>query len=282
MSIAARSEEIRRRMARRGLERVASKIEELLKPSIRLRVGKPSKEPVTRLGGAPNLPVEFEWPARNDGQPHSFLAQIDLAKLEAFDGLPLPNSGSLFFFCDAVYIPSGYDPGDNDGCKVIHCAAPLSDTEIRNPPRGLDSEFIFKGFSLEPSPDLTGPSSSEWEIESLRLSDAESEAYSQLFAEDGSAHRIGGYPDVVQNEDMTLTAELVSHGINCGSPAGYKEGKSKGLGAGATDWRLLLQLDSEEDAGMMWGDVGKLFFLIREQDLKALTFDRVWVNVRSY
>jgi uncharacterized protein YwqG len=90
----------------------------------------------------------------------------------------------------------------------------------------------------------------------------------------------GGFPETVQNNDLELTAELVSHGIYCGNPKGYREGKSRGLGAGAADWRLLLQLDSEEDAGMMWGDLGRLYFMIREEDLKTLSFNRAWMDMQ--
>lgn len=44
------------------------------------------------------------------------------------------------------------------------------------------------------------------------------------------------------------------------------------------DWQLLMQLDSEDEAGMMWGDVGKIYFTIREQDLKSLSFDKTWMS----
>ena len=115
--------------------------------------------------------------------------------------------------------------------------------------------------------DLTAPGKNVWEIECLSLSESESYACSQLFAADGSTHRIGGYPEAVQNDDLELTAELVWHGIYCGNSTGYREGKSRGLGACAADWRLLLQLDSEKDAALMWGDLGRLFFMIREKDL---------------
>ena len=278
-SILQRTEEIRNRMERTGLARVAADIQALVRPSIRLKVGKLSSLPITRLGGAPNFPADFPWPTRKDGQPHSFLAQIDLAQLESFDGLTLPRSGSLFFFCDTVDIPAGYDPGDNDGYKDVYSPSPLSDGVIRKTPRGLKANCIYKGYSLEPTLDLTGPGEGVWEIECLCLNGSESDAYSRLFVRDGSAHRIGGYPEAVQNGDLGLTAELVSHGIYCGDSRGFREGKSRGLEAGAANWRLLLQLDSDEDAGMMWGDVGRLYFMIREEDLKTLSFNRVWMGM---
>jgi uncharacterized protein YwqG len=44
-----------------------------------------------------------------------------------------------------------------------------------------------------------------------------------------------------------------------------------------TDWRLLLQIDTDNEAGMMWGDTGMLYFWIREQDARAGDFSKVWM-----
>ena len=46
---------------------------------------------------------------------------------------------------------------------------------------------------------------------------------------------------------------------------------------GAADWRLLLQLDSDDGVDFMWGDAGVLYFWIREADARAMRFDRVWL-----
>lgn len=273
-----RTQEIRKLMERAELSRIAPSVLKFLRPSIRLQIGEQSTQPVTRLGGIPNMPADIAWPTRRSGDPHSFLAQIDLKQLWTFEGLPLPSSGSLFFFCDAAYLPAGSDPGDNDGIKVIYCTSSLTENPLRRPPPELDAEVIFKGFSLKPVLDSTAPPRDLWEIESLHLNDAGSYSYAQLFAGDGPVHRIGGHPNLIQNNDLEMTAELVSHGVNCGDSNAVRAAKSRGLGAGAAEWRLLLQLGSEEDAGMMWGDVGKLFFMIRESDLKALRFERVWMD----
>ena len=68
----------------------------------------------------------------------------------------------------------------------------------------------------------------------------------------------------------------MSNGIYCGNPKGYDEGRKRGLEAGATDWRLLLQVDSDEQTGMMWGDMGRLYFMIHKDDLQYRRFDKVW------
>ena len=262
-SIFENAEDTNRRMKRAGLSRIAPAVLKLLQPSIRLVVGEHSEEPITRLGGTPNLPADIAWPTRRSGDPHSFLAQIDLAALGICDGLPLPDEGSLFFFCDAEYLPDSSDPRDvSDGIKVLYSTTSLSNNRLRTPPPGLKSEFIFESFSLKPALDLTAPAQDVWEIECLHLNDTESYAYGELFTQvcgsDESVHRMGGHPNVVQ----------------------YSR-RASGGGSEAANWRLLLQLDSENDAGMTWGDQGRLYFMIRDHHLRSLSFDKVGLDCQG-
>ena len=59
---------------------------------------------------------------------------------------------------------------------------------------------------------------------------------------------------------MDLECQLVSHGLYCGDASGYQATRAKELEAGRQDWILLLQLDTDDDAGMIWGDGGMLYF----------------------
>jgi len=68
-------------LERIGLRRMASAIQAKSLESIRLSPGKRSAHAVTRLGGRPNLSKEIPWPVRGDGQPLSFIAQLDLSVL---------------------------------------------------------------------------------------------------------------------------------------------------------------------------------------------------------
>jgi uncharacterized protein YwqG len=41
------------------------------------------------------------------------------------------------------------------------------------------------------------------------------------------------------------------------------------------------QLAGSDDAsGFMWGDMGNLYLLIREQDLRARQFDKAWLGLQ--
>src|SRR5260370_42272534 len=111
---------IRQQLKAIGLDRLSAAIRAQSQPSLRLIAGKPSAQAVSRLGGRPNLPKEIPWPVRQDGQPLSFIAQLDLSTQPQVRGLPLPKSGSLFFFYDADEQPWGFDPKDKGCAQVIY------------------------------------------------------------------------------------------------------------------------------------------------------------------
>ncbi|HUT87622.1 MAG TPA: YwqG family protein [Candidatus Heimdallarchaeota archaeon] len=91
-----------------------------------------------------------------------------------------------------------------------------------------------------------------------------------------------GHPDPIQG-DMQLDCQLTSHGLYTGDATGYEDPRRAELEKGATDWQLLLQIDSDEDnAGMMWGDMGRLYFWIRKDDLKKRAFENVWMVLQCY
>ena len=46
-------------------------------------------------------------------------------------------------------------------------------------------------------------------------------------------------------------------------------------------WQLLLQVSSDDNAGMMWGDGGMVYFCIRRQDLVTGEFDGCWAVVQD-
>jgi uncharacterized protein YwqG len=43
------------------------------------------------------------------------------------------------------------------------------------------------------------------------------------------------------------------------------------------DWRLLLQVDSDDNSGMMWGDLGTLYFWIKDEKLRKKQFLDTWM-----
>ena len=53
----------------------------------------------SRIGGWPDLPKEFDYPAGYDGKLYVFIAQLNLSEVSSkIDIKNLPNSGLLYFF----------------------------------------------------------------------------------------------------------------------------------------------------------------------------------------
>ncbi|HVT11229.1 MAG TPA: DUF1963 domain-containing protein [Fimbriimonadaceae bacterium] len=57
-----------------------------------------------------------------------------------------------------------------------------------------------------------------------------------------------------------------------------------------TDWPtfkgsplpFVAQVDTDDDANMMWGDAGMIYFCIREKDLEMADFEKVWMIFQCY
>ena len=82
---------------------------------------------------------------------------------------------------------------------------------------------------------------------------------------------------------MRLECQLVTNGLYCGDATGYQDPRRASLELGASDWQLLLQIDSDEERlGWMWGDVGRVYFWIRRQDLASADFEGAWAVLQCY
>jgi hypothetical protein len=50
----------------------------------------------------------------------------------------------------------------------------------------------------------------------------------------------------------------------------------------ADRWQLVLQIDSDSEAGMQWGDAGRIYVCIRKKDLADSRFERCWTMMQCY
>jgi uncharacterized protein YwqG len=232
----------------------------------------------SRVGGTPDLPRGLSWP-RRDGVPMAFLAQFDLREVaQVMPEGPLPRKGHLWFFFDMKGWPSGSDPSDAGGAVVLFDAAEAS-LEATVPPPGLAVKaFPACAVSLERYDAIPDLENEPW-LEERLGDEARVEAYIDTggYLESGwsaDPHTLLGFARSIQGV-MELECQLVSNGI----PFERREkdaARVKELEPGARGWRLLLQVASDRNAGMMWGDAGCLYFWIREEDLLAARFDRTW------
>ncbi|WP_421999266.1 YwqG family protein [Reyranella sp.] len=251
----------------------------------------------SKLGGLPDLPDGVAWPTRGpyaytreeddyrppeawETQSLSFLAQINLADVAAAGcDLPLPSAGLLLFFYDAEVQPWGSEPFDAPGTQVLFVRA---GTATRRPVQGVGRWSPVRPLQLQPSQGLpewswlkqemkgdSGYGVSAFHDELGKLSE---EDHQEILFE---GHAFGGWPCEVQGP-MEIECEMVRHGLNPGQSEAYGDPRMATLRERAKDWRLLLQLDSDEALDWLWGDCGKLYFWCREEDLAQRRFERAW------
>ena len=81
----------------------------------------------------------------------------------------------------------------------------------------------------------------------------------------------------MQQGPFWAECQLASNGVYVGDPSGYADPRAKALLDAVDDWRLLAQIDSDDDAGWMWGDLGALFYAARAGDVSRSDLDRTWL-----
>ncbi|MGL6236661.1 MAG: YwqG family protein [Segniliparus sp.] len=259
---------------------LAEELWALRKPAAQLAVGAPSGDEhrASRFGGLPLLDPEMPWPVRKD-RPLSFLALLDLEQLAPFAAATgLPTEGFLNFFSILddfkadVLLPWG--EVDQFGEWRVLLSSP--EATARTPDRAVKA---FPSRSLEPKPVCSLPDIEELRTEALLQKHGITDQWAFYdFVEpweewssaplcstgDGHYHQLGGWPDLVQSSVFDYATDYTM-----GTP----------FAAGPDDWRLVLQIDShwDMDHDWMWGDVGVLYFLLTEANLRAGAFDQTWL-----
>jgi len=231
---------------------------------------------------------------RNRAWPLSFVAQIDFAELHivhALDGFP--PAGRLLLFCDPFDWPWG-ESEDQARARVVFTAEPAERLQRRRaPPEFAGPEarevmprgFVFKPRALRPTAWLLPPPLGSRQLHRLSAEDSSAwkhngpvfAAYRRfwdnlfarhpdVFAEQGEMiHQVGGTAFPIQEPVEAEAAKFA--------------GDAPTL---ADNWQLILQISTDIDAGMEWGDTGRLYLSARRQDLIARRFDRCWMVMQCY
>lgn len=233
-----------------GLETLVAQLTWLVLPSIRIKTHSVDESTLplgtSKFGGVPDLPPQFSYPLF-DQNPLSFVAQINLRALKQYPiASVLPADGILYFFYREDF--ENY-PQQPDEWRVLYYEGELSQLRRRHPQGKL-----FKACTLDFTEDLT-----------LRWFS---------YRREKTVSRILGYPDAIQEAVFLECEELSTPGDFTYTETERPTLLQKAL----SEWVLLLQIDSEPDVGMMWGDMGKLYFCIRRKDLQAQRFEKVYCD----
>ena len=235
----------------------------------------------SKIGGPPDVPAEFEWPVWNE-KSLSFLMQLKFSEINSENALPhIPASGLMYVFYDQEQSTWGHEPADKGSWKNLFFQE-TDKLKTRRYPK--DIKVRHKVCNLVSKIIKTIPDIGDERIEALKLSDKQDSwyyDYQQSVYNEQPFHQIGGYPYALQGADMYLDCEIVSKGF-CEDTAEYAKERYKIIEENKSDWILLLQIDSDENYDMMWGDSGMLYFWIKKQDLEAKNFENVWMILQCY
>jgi uncharacterized protein YwqG len=268
-----------------GLTHLKETILATLRPSIRITLSTVDSEdsiPVgaSKFGGLPDLPSDFVWPQYGE-RPLSFVAQIRLEEATPYDDENLlPKTGLLTFFYDDQQWLEG-EPFEKGRWHVTYYDGDVTQLRRIDFPANLENHFRYIRCHANFSSELTIPAADTYwgrkmdvayEKADMNLRSKYFDLLDKLY-EPGYTHRLLGHPDPIQG-DVFVEAE--SAAISDNFVLGLHDKLYASPDSGIQDWLLLLQVDSEDDkTGMMWGDVGRLYYCIKQEALAARNFDQV-------
>jgi len=265
-----------------GLSRYAPAVAELVRPAVQLSTRKVPTAALaigqSRIGGVPDLPARFTWPSYQ-GKHLAFVAQIDMGDVARVmpDG-PLPKKGQLWFFYAWDQTHWGFDPKDA-GSSVVHYE---TDAQLvrRALPADIPDEGRFASCAVTFRAYADIPDGSDPRNPTYKSDDATQDRYGDARSNVASigvtSHKLLGHPEPIQNP-MEIECATVTNGVYMGDARGHEHPRFRELEATQYDWRLLMQVDTDAAAEMMLGDTGRLYFWIRDQDLRARRFDKTWM-----
>ena len=265
-----------------GLGRIAPALAALQAGSLRLKSRALDEQQLAvgaiKLGGLPDLPADVAWPNWN-GVPLGLVAQVHLDELHAnATAHALPPAGWLYFFYDGRQQAFGDKPGDRGAWQVLY--QPAGALARQAAPPSLPKESRYKAAAVDVAAEVTLPQRPLVFAPQLGWTPDEQHHYEdfldQRVTDRGTPrHRLLGHADEIQ-DDMHLQCQLLSHGL-----ADDQDPRAAALAAGALNWQLLLQVDSDEASGMQWGSAGRLYYYIEQAALQARRFDNVWMVMQS-
>ena len=254
----------------------------------KLGLGESAPVGASRFGGSPDLPADVPWPTwvspAGDGsrRPLVFFAQLDLGSVAEATDLPLPESGLLLFFSDTAAAGDGGTLGmyrdEHEGSRVLHVPSTGLSPRTAPPDTLVLPAGLLRPVLVRTVPEFGGldPSDADWAAR-----DALDQAMTAHLRDSMPAgwsisgrHQLGGHAlsvqDPVEEECLQAAADVYRR------DGGYDEERWRATRRQAADWRLLLQLDSDDSLKVMWGDVGTLYWVAHVDALTKHDWDDVW------
>jgi len=281
-------EQVRELITAVGLDHRAADIMAMLQPSIAIHTNPSDDSTIplgqSKFGGMPDLPPDIAWPDYQ-GRPLDFVAQINLADVAPFDhDKRLPTSGRLYFYFDErkYYEDELWRNHGKGSYHVIYGEEQLP-IDRRSELNQLERSHEYHACLLNFIEEFTLPSFESyqiskrwgWTYRNFKEHERDIEAYVELMKQVGALYpsenhvhnRIFGYPDLIQGDVMIEAEEAANNLVSTQEIYDQR-------GTEIQNWQLLLQIGSDDNAKMMWGDVGILYFCIQANALHERRFDQ--------
>lgn len=257
------------------LERFRKDIEATLQPTI--KISATTNTPTlfqSKFAGNPYLPKASEHPRDEVGKYMKLLAQINCEELPN-KLIDMPLKGILQFFLAGDHDVMGLDFNEQtnqQNFRVVYYDEIVKEDEIITDFSYMNS-FGEEYFPIEKELKI----SFTLENESVSVTDcAFEDSYEKLDFEEHAGVDDDGHEITL----FDLYAENLSNeGHKIGGYAFFTQVDPRGYAENYKDYNvLLLQIDSDDENGIMWGDCGVGNFFIRREDLKKLDFTNVLYN----
>lgn len=273
-------EDLRRDLNSAGLEPHADAILARALPAVRLKLGQPSSAVgESRIGGVPDLPVGMMWPRNASNEALTFILQLNLARLPAFDENPLPRTGMLYFFV-------GLDEPASDVEHRVFLHPLESTLELATPPplEEFANEDNYRdlpphALELELFADVPRWATTDFDALTADMTEDEIDAYGDFGSR--NSREIGqllGHVATIGHD--TREDAFVVREVNRAWLYDYREREKLDM-ARAARWRNLLRVDSIMELDFTIWDAGFFNVLVKDDDLERLNFENVYVCVET-
>ena len=232
-----------------------------------IRISKAEGEPKlweSKLGGHPYLPKNVTFPKNAEGKDLVFLAQINFEEAPHLD--PFPTSGILQFFIndDDLYGLDFDNQLVQNNFRIIYY-----DDTILKQENNLITDFSFlRAYDFTPHM-LNESYKFQFEIkkELVPVSDFQ------------SGKEIGKSLSTVDDDTIDEYNDLhLSSGHKMGGYAHFTQEDPRSYDKSMQNLMLLLQLDTDPNMEIMWGDCGICNFFIDPKKLAKKDFSEVMYN----
>lgn len=297
-------ETLREAIRRFKLQRLEDEIVSLAKPAIHMvptvAVEQDLPLGVSKLGGLPDLPPDFQWPYCGV-KPLTFIGQFRFSELTSHDTANLlPSHGILYYFYDAdevlwvqnrdlwktVYIEDEHRPlirtphPTYQATNRLIAALPVHRIEYASRhslPIIFWSEQADFGINfLYPPGDETDPANQQ---DIYRYFELLETAYPE------PQHHWLGHPlrkqGYIEWDVVTIGEQIRPEKVG-DRDYRYTQEQITYVQSEMANWQFLFQICSDDSLNLEWGDSGSLYICIPKTSLAARRFEDCWTIMQCY